>query len=175
MTKVQEDLFKPNCLRTHSGQYVNVLNPDPDTILIEDIAHSLANQCRFGGHLPLFYSVAQHSVRAANMVQGEGNELCALMHDASEAYLMDIPRPIKNHLSNYKEIEDRFMHVIAAKFGFNWPMCQDVVNVDEELLKYEWESIMLGNGKNVVLYSPAESKAIFLECFHKLQTKTVAV
>ncbi len=74
-----ENLYTPDCIRTFSGQYVNVFAPDPDTILIEDIAHALSQQCRFGGHLPEFYSVAQHCVICALAVPPE-HALSALLH-----------------------------------------------------------------------------------------------
>lgn len=69
------------------------------------------------------------------------------MHDASEAYLLDIPRPIKNRLTNYKEIEDGLMRVIASKFGFQYPLHPRVKEVDELMLQSEWHEIMLGGGK----------------------------
>src|SRR5690606_28894528 len=114
-----ENLFTPNCIRTHSGNYIDVLNPNPDLIDINDIAHSLSMQCRFGGHTKVFYSVAQHSVECAKRVSPEF-QLAALLHDASEAFLLDIPSPIKHRLTNYKEIENTLMQVIAKKFSFQW-------------------------------------------------------
>lgn len=139
----KENLYTPDCIRTVSGQYINVFDPNPDTIIIEDIAHALSMQCRFGGHLPGFYSVAEHSYGCALRVPDE-YKLAALMHDASEAYLLDIPRPIKNRLSNYKDIEERLMQMIAYKFGFAWPMPKEVKEMDEYMLKFEWGAYMLG-------------------------------
>jgi 5'-deoxynucleotidase YfbR-like HD superfamily hydrolase len=160
-----ENLFAKDCIRTVSGQYVNVFEPNPATIVIEDIAHSLSMQCRFGGHLPQFYSVAQHSVYCA-YESVKSDPLAALLHDASEAYLLDIPSPIKARLSNYKEIEDRLMLVIAAKFGFEYPLAADIKKVDAELLRYEWEHIML-NSQNPTAYcwEPKTAKERFLETF----------
>lgn len=138
-----ENLFTPNCIRTVSGIYVNVFEPTPEMICIEDIAHALSNQCRFGGHLPSFYSVAQHSLNCSYLVEDKKLKLAALLHDASEAYLLDIPSPVKKGLSNYKEIEDRLMKVIADKFGFAYPLHPDVKKVDELMLHVEWDSLML--------------------------------
>lgn len=117
----EENLYTPDCIRTFTGIYVNVFEPTEEMICIEDIAHALSNQCRFGGHLPVFYSVAQHSIIMSDKMH-ESHKLAALLHDASEAYLLDIPRPIKKGLSNYKEIEDKLMTAIAAKFGFEYPL-----------------------------------------------------
>jgi len=140
-----ENLYTPNCIRTVTGKYVNVFEPTPDMICIEDIAHSLSMQCRFGGHLPNFYSVAQHSMNCAYLIESEDLKLAALLHDASEAYLIDVPRPVKLGLSNYKEIEDGLMRVIAEKFGFAYPFHADIKAVDEQMLQAEWHHLMLGN------------------------------
>lgn len=137
-----ENLYTPDCIRTFSGQYVNVFDPDPDTILIEDIAHALSHQCRFGGHLPMYYSVAQHSVLCAVSVPSE-HALAALLHDASEAYMLDIPSPIKKRLPEYKKLEDNLMQVIAKKFEFQYPLHDEVKNADKILLVKEWQKLMI--------------------------------
>lgn len=137
-----ENLFTPDCIRTYSGQYVNVFNPDPDTILIEDIAHSLSQQCRFAAQLPAFYSVAEHCLEVAYMMPTE-HQLAGLLHDASEAYLLDIPSPIKKRLPDYLQIEANLMRVIAQKFGFAYPLAQCVHDADHERLIAEWDVLML--------------------------------
>ena len=120
-----ENLHAVRSIRTISGQYVNVFEPNPDTLLITDIAHALGNQCRFGGHLPRFYSVAQHSL-LCYLIAKEEEKYDALMHDASEAYLLDMPKPIKVEITQYNEIEDNLMNVLAKKFGFNYPKSEEV-------------------------------------------------
>lgn len=132
----------PNCIKTRCGHYVNVFDPDPDTIDIRDIAYALARMPRFGGHTNQFFSVALHSVAVHNVMQEEENRLCALLHDASEAYLIDIPSPIKQHLPEYKKIEEGLMKVIAEKFGFQWPLPEIVKIADQEQLQIEWEELM---------------------------------
>src|SRR5690606_4110631 len=99
-------------IRTFTGIYVDVFDPTPEMICIEDIAHALAHQCRFAGHVKRFYSVAQHSVMCSRMVD-RLYQMEALLHDASEAYLLDIPKPIKEKIVGYKEMEDRMMGLIA--------------------------------------------------------------
>jgi hypothetical protein len=167
-----ENLYTPDCIRTVSGIYINVFEPTTEMICIEDIAHSLSLQCRFGGHLPKFYSVAEHSVNCSNHVTN-GSKLMALLHDASEAYLMDIPSPIKAHLPEYKNIESNLMKVIADKFGFEWPMNGSVHMVDKRMLQAEWDCVMLGEKEYsfIKCWSPEEAKAKFLECFEQLTNK----
>lgn len=89
---------------TRHGHKFDPLNPDPRTFDIRDIAHALANICRFTGHTQSFYSVAEHSWRMSFIVPPE-HAFTALMHDATEAYLADIARPVKPHLVNYQDIE----------------------------------------------------------------------
>lgn len=142
--KKPENLYTPNCIRTVSGLYMNVFEPTEEMICIEDIAHSLSFQCRFGGHLPTFYSVAQHSLNCSFLIDDPKLKLAALMHDASEAYLLDIPKPIKNNLENYKEIENGLMWLIAEKYGFEWPLHDEIKKADEIMLQTEWDCLMLG-------------------------------
>lgn len=164
----KENLYS-DAIRTYSGKYLDVFNPDPEMICIEDIAHSLAHQCRFGGHLPQFYSVAQHSYFVSKMVDKE-YELIGLMHDASEAYLLDIPRPIKKKLPCYKAIENSLMEVIAKKFGFQYPFPMEIKEADETRLFFEWEFYMLKNDTEVLgpAWKPLEAKDSFLEVFYYL-------
>jgi len=166
-----ENLNAVRSIRTISGQYVNVFEPDPNTILITDIAHALSNQCRFGGHLPKFYSVAQHSLLCYENVSAE-EKFGALMHDASEAYLLDMPKPIKVELSEYNAIEDNLMKVIAKKFGFEYPKSPAVEYIDHYMLKWEWERIMLKRKTKETEFPPIkclsakQAKIAFLNAFN---------
>lgn len=132
-----ENLYKKDHIRTFSGIYMNVFEPTLDMINIIDIAHALSKQCRFGGNLPMFYSVAQHSISCCNMIQEDKHKLQALLHDASEAYLIDIPSPIKKRLKEYLIIEERLMLLIAQKFGFEYPLSPEVKKVDKIALEME--------------------------------------
>ncbi len=150
-----ESLYVRNSIRTFSGKYVNVFDPDPETITIEDIAHALSMQPRFGGHLPQFYSVAQHSINCSLFVDGDDNtRFSALMHDASEAYLLDMPKPIKINMPQYNEIEDKLMKVLAVKFGFEYPKSIEVEDVDRFMLDREWAELMLE--KESALFDPLD-------------------
>lgn len=165
----EENLYTPDCIRTYTGIYINVFEPTPEMICIEDIVHSLCHQCRFGGHLPSFYSVAQHSANCCALSDPE-HKLAALLHDASEAYLLDIPRPIKKRLTHYKEIEHGLMLVIAAKFGFQYPLHDHVKQIDEMMLQTEWNAwINKECGFDFMNYNRA--KSFFMTQF-KLNYKT---
>ena len=107
-------------ITTISGKQFDCLKPDTDSIDINDIAHHLSLNCRFNGAIDEHYSVAQHCCMVAGLVP-ERDQMWGLLHDASEAYISDIARPIKPHLANYKELEEGIMRVIAAKFDLPWP------------------------------------------------------
>ena len=165
----KENLYTPNCIRTYTGIYMNVFEPTAEMICIEDIAHALSNICRFGGHLPEFYSVGQHSVFCSK-IAGDEHKLEALMHDAAEAYILDMSRPIKQGLSNYKEIEDRLMRLIADKFGFSYPLSEAVKGVDNDMLELEWYALMLQDADfdAIQCWSPKDAERKFLEVFRTL-------
>lgn len=159
----EENLFTPNCIRTYTGIYMNVFEPISEMICIEDIAHALSMQPRFGGHLPEFYSVAQHCCMTSKRVS-ESLQLEALLHDASEAYLLDVPSPIKKKLTNYYEIEENLMKMIFEKFGLVYPLHEYVKEADEFMLQWEWENIMLGNYTSY--WTPAYAESRFLSTFY---------
>ncbi len=104
-------------IRVHSGIMIDPLNPKCQEISIEDIAHGLSMICRFAGHTKYFYSVAEHSIITSYRVENK-HKLAALLHDASEAYLLDIPSPLKKKLRRYKNAEYKLMRIIAEKFKF---------------------------------------------------------
>lgn len=131
-------------IETYSGVKFHFLDPQPDEICIADIAHSLAHQCRFSGHTRVFYSVAQHSIEVAKN-SGE-LLLTGLLHDASEAYIHDIPSPVKPYLKSYKKMEDKIMRAIAKKFGLVYPLPQIVKDADAMCLKAEAKGLMMSGG-----------------------------
>lgn len=161
-------LYTPDCVRTQSGVYVNVINPTPDMIVIEDIAHSLSNLCRFGGHTKDFYSVAQHSILCADLVEGKEHKLAALLHDASEAYLIDVPSPLKKHLPDYRKIEDNMMKVIANKFKIKFPFDKKIKEADEKMLKTEWSILLEQDKEDFFCWSPPIANLKFMKMFRKL-------
>ena len=103
-------------IQTYTGEVFNPMRPTTPTIHMEDIAHALSMICRFNGHCREFYSVAEHCVRMSELVAPEF-ALHALMHDAAEAYVSDVSRPIKPHIIGFQNIEDAIMDTIDARFG----------------------------------------------------------
>jgi len=163
-----ENLYTPNCIRTVSGRYVNVVDPDPDTIDIEDIAWALSGVPRFGGHLPVTYSVARHSVIVCSMVP-DHHKLQALMHDTSDYVFGDLPSPIKQHCPDFRALEDRMMLVLAVKYRFAWPMHDVVKKADREALEFEWRDIMLDPARAQTMQVSREyARDKFLETFYLL-------
>ena len=165
---------------TRSGQKVCPWDPTPDTIVISDIATALSRIPRFMGHTREFYSVAQHSVFLSIMVRKEF-ALWALLHDAAEAYIGDMPRPIKQHLPKYREMEDRLLRCIAKRFDLTWPMPPEVKEADniilvaeaEQLVEHNPEDWHLRHGKpsdRIVLWTASPSSAfdMFMSRFNDL-------
>jgi 5'-deoxynucleotidase YfbR-like HD superfamily hydrolase len=163
------------CIRTNSGLFINVFDPKRDVIAIEDIAHALASIPRFGGHLNRHYSVAQHSVMCMMRVKSLEDKKAALMHDASEAYLGDIPTPIKAKLPEYKTCEHNLMLMIADKFGFEYPLNEVVKEVDARMLQIEWENLVLDNAKYFKCWNHRKAKETFLKSYRLLFEETVVV
>lgn len=124
-----------------SGNKLDLLNPDPKMIDMCDIAHSLARQCRFTGHVKYFYSVLQHSMQVALLVKSWGGnrieQLTALLHDASEYGVGDLNKPLKDNVEFYKKVENRLQKVIAEKYGLIYPYPDIIHEADLEARKFE--------------------------------------
>lgn len=136
-----ETWLKGDWMQTFSGGRYYPLDPRPEHIFAEDIAHALSLLCRYGGHVDRFYSVAEHCVLMSLAVAPE-NALAALLHDATEAYVVDVPRPVKRYLSDYAAIEDRVWRAIAARFGVSPELPAEVHDVDTRILLTERASLM---------------------------------
>jgi uncharacterized protein len=130
-------------LQTVSGRWVNPFDPDPDQLDAGDIARALANQCRFGGHCRTFYSIAQHSVIVSELVEQRGGDVedvfAALMHDASEAYLGDMPHPLKHRSplgEAFKDAERHLEQALREHFGIKADV-PEIKRADRALLATE--------------------------------------
>ena len=143
-------------IETVSGKKLTFLNPNPDDIVIEDIAYALSNQCRFNGHVP-FYSVAQHSVLvSAKCFPSE--KLAGLLHDAAEAYLSDIPSPIKQYLPDYQKMEHTLQTAINKKFEVN-TFTDSVKSADKDATYTEAHFLLDSKGKDwIPIHFRAETK-----------------
>lgn len=168
--------------QTYTGKRFYHLDPKIEDISIEDIAHSLAYQCRYTGHTTRFYSVAEHSLYVSRYCTPK-NALWGLLHDASEAYICDIPAPLKPYLTNYKEIEAKIMACICEKFGLDNEMPTEVKQLDKDILKNEYYAVMNMHesnwgakyngiyGLNIPEHSPTGIKFSFLRKFRSLYSK----
>lgn len=130
-------------IQTHSGRRFNPLNPNPDAIVIQDIAHSLSMQCRFSGHCSSFYSVAQHSV-LVSYICDDAHKLWGLLHDASEAYLVDVPRPLKRsgQFQAYLDFEKEMQRAVCKRFALPFEEPHSVKRADTILLATEARDLM---------------------------------
>lgn len=144
---------KGDWICTFTGVAFYPMDPEPEEVRLEDIAHALALLCRFGGHCREFYSVAEHSVRGIRALRSAGHgailQRAFLLHDASEAYLVDVPRPIKQYLPGYSDIEDEIHRTILLRFPLNargykptekgWQVIKDM---DNRMLATEKRDLM---------------------------------
>lgn len=121
---------------THSGKRYHPFAPKQEEVDIEDIAHALANQCRYAGHVDRFYSVAEHSVLTSYMVPRH-QALEALLHDAAEAYCHDVATPIKYHLPEYLDMIEKNEAVIRQVYHLPTKESASVRFVDSLIGKYE--------------------------------------
>jgi predicted HD phosphohydrolase len=139
-----------SAIQTFSGRRFSPLEPDPDAIDVVDIAHALAHHCRFGGHCRAYYSVAQHSCVVADAVEATGADadtvLHALLHDASEAYLGDLPHPLKHRSALgafYREVEEPLQAAVLARFGLTAEPPPIVKEMDRAALAAERAALMV--------------------------------
>ncbi len=176
-----------NTIKVHAGHYVDLANPDPNTIEIQSIAAALSKICRFGGHCPRFYSVAEHCVLATELAFKEGIRgsglLAILLHDAAEAYIGDMVKPLKVTIPQYTEAENRIELAIEQAFGIDFQWHQDVIKkFDRAMLKAEktsmwpedkeeWAGFSQIMTANVELHhwSPSIAQRMFLYTYEEMR------
>lgn len=126
---------------TQSGKQFDLLAPAADMVVLDDIAHALANICRFAGYTQTHYSVGQHSVLASHLVP-PADALHALLHDAAEAYVGDMVSPLNDLLPGFKAIEARIWRAIAARFGIAKEMPASIKEADLVLMATERRDLL---------------------------------
>jgi hypothetical protein len=162
-----------------SGAWFDFSNPASSNFTIEDVAHGLANICRYAGQCRRFYSVAEHSMLVSETAVGF--ELEALLHDAAEAFMGDITRPLKQMLPEYKNIENGVEEAILMRFGLTIPLPLGIKDADLRVLAAEQSQIMprgtddWAREQNVVPapiivrhLGPEEAKRAFLDRYERL-------
>ncbi|HDL7775306.1 TPA: HD family hydrolase [Yersinia enterocolitica] len=171
-------------ITTYLGLDFDYLKPLASSICIEDIAQALSHECRFAGHLPNFYSVAQHCWLMSQIVPEEF-ALEALLHDATEAYCRDIPSPLKRLLPDYKVIEHRIDMAIREKFGLPAEMSSVVHYCDLIMLATERQELDIDDGKEwpmlegipqadiaIVPMTPSQIRVVFAARLNELTAAT---
>ena len=167
-------------IQTYSGRRIDLLHPKPSDIYIEDIAQALSMQCRFSGHCTKFYSVAQHSVFVSKICDSV-DALYGLLHDASEAYLVDIPKPLKysGKFDIYLKFEKKMMKAIYKSFNLEYKEPESVLMADRVMLMTEardlatrfnpsdWGKVSPAAFK-IEAIGPEAAKEMFLKRFNEL-------
>jgi hypothetical protein len=171
-------VFGPTILLA-GGTYLDLLKPEDCVFTIEDIAHGLSNVCRFAGQCDPFYSVAEHSVHVSQLVPAE-HALAGLLHDAAEAFIGDVSKPLKDLLPEYRAIERHMEEVVLGRFGLTLPLAPEIKEVDVVMLATEQRVIMKNRDDwnytrgrapaDIILHcwGPKEAKRMFLRRFVEL-------
>lgn len=175
---------KGDWLQTYTGKTFHPMDPRVQDVDIRDIAHSLSMQCRYAGHCRRFYSVAEHSVLIARWLVGKQRDaaLYGLLHDASEAYLVDVPRPVKPYLTGYHDAEARVQAAVWARFGLYAAVPAIVKEADDRILADELVNMTRMSwharhadplGVPMMYWSPAEAEREFLATYTALTGEVV--
>jgi len=172
-----------DCIMTFTGRSFFPLDPRPEDISIDDIGHALSLQCRFAGHTTTFYSIAEHCYHLSLFVPPE-DALWALLHDASETWIHDISRPVKNLLGEpYKRIENNIMQAVCTKFHLPFEMPASVKEMDNRILGDERDTLMQPSdnfpwpdtgkriGVRIQCFPPEAAYKHFMRRFNELITK----
>lgn len=138
-----------NYITTYTGFHFEPTDPDPELIRIEDIAHALSLICRGNGHVKTFWSVGQHCINCAKEAwkRGLSNRmvLACLLHDASECYMSDIPRPFKKDLPEYQVHEEHLLDIIYEKYLGSHLKPEEqkqLKEIDDAMLWYDLENLL---------------------------------
>ena len=138
-----------NYITTYTGKHFEPADPAPDMIRIEDIAHAISLICRGNGHVKTFWSVGQHCINCAREAEARGLSdrmaLACLLHDASECYMSDIPRPFKKELTEYRIKEERLLDMIYEKFlgsSLTQEEQTQLKEIDDAMLWYDLKNLL---------------------------------
>ncbi len=144
---------KRTYVATYSGKKFYPFDPQVEDIDILDIASSLSKQCRYSGHTTKFYSVAEHSVLVSSQL--DYDDILAkwgLLHDAGEAYITDVPKPIKSLFPRVQEAENKILQQVAVCFDLPWPIPKEVHRVDQRMIYDEAPALMKMSLKEMISF-----------------------
>ena len=168
-----------NAILLESGKFYSYLNPETNDWTIEDIALSLSNLCRYSGQVQKFYSIAQHSYLVSYAVD-QAYALDGLLHDGIEAFMVDIPTPLKVLLPDYKALEKQHEAELFKRFGLEFPMNLAVHKADRELLCAEVRDMKAPNAHwdfcatdvshipHIDPWTPYMARKMFLKRYYQL-------
>jgi 5'-deoxynucleotidase YfbR-like HD superfamily hydrolase len=165
-----------NTIKVSAGHYVDLANPDPATIEVRSIAAALSKVCRFGGHCPQFYSVAEHCIHATAMACSEGYTgdalIAVFLHDAAEAYIGDMVKPLKVTMPQYGEAEQRIEAAIQAAFGVDFARWMDVIKrFDRAMLKAEKVTMWPEDTEKWAGFSETEDRVVKFQFWEPSQAE----
>ena len=164
--------LNPHAILLHSGVLFDVFNPNLEDINIEDGAHGLSLLCRYGGHSPKFYSVAQHSVLCSLEKGTPKEQMEFLLHDLTEGFgMVDLPSPVKRQIPEYVRIENNLQKIICQRFDLSYPLSKKTHEVDRKMLEFEYKSFFEKPNDLFDFWSPEKSKEKFLARFSELRGK----
>lgn len=165
-----------------SGRLLDLANPSEHDIDITDIAQGLAQTCRFAGQCSRFYSVAEHSVLVS--IATPHAQLAALFHDATEAFIGDMSKPLKRLMPQYSAVEERLQRVIFKRFHIEWPIPPEVKQADQTVMQLEQHCLMhpfvadrmstpgpIHPSLGISCFDPTRAKSLFLARYAELTCK----
>jgi uncharacterized protein len=158
-------------IQTLSGKQFSLFQPTPEMIDIRDIAAGLSNKGHFSGLTPSFFSIAQHCVMVCDEFSfmapynDPGLKLLALMHDAAEAYIGDMIKPLKVRIPQFAEIEESIMNAICAKYGMDYSSLHLIKSTDLFIQEVEYNAFY--RGSSITYMNPEQARKVFLDRFNE--------
>jgi 5'-deoxynucleotidase YfbR-like HD superfamily hydrolase len=156
-------------ISTQNKGSIDLINPKVEYVDINDIAHSLGNMCRFGGHTPHFYSVAEHSLITCELCPEEYQKM-ALLYDATKTYVMDLLTPIKDYIQQFNHLESKWFEVIIQKFDLNREHIEYVKKYDQQATHIEYARFFNNKHSNLIKFlHPKDAEDRFLQHYESIR------
>ena len=166
---ILETSIQSGIILTLTGKHFNLFEPKPEMIDIRDIAAGLSNKGHFSGLTPSYFSIAQHCVMVCDEFAfwdffiDPKLKLLALLHDAAEAYIGDMIKPLKVRLPAFSEVEDNIMKAICAKFGLDFSSLHLIKPTDLFIQELEYNAFYREG--RITYMNPEQSRKVFLDRF----------